>query len=168
MSEIVGCDLSNVMALGAWDAQDGTVLELSEARAGDLGRPMLPEHPKSPRVRLAPQATSRPIANWRPLCSGVREDIMAAAGLRSLCDCGTRGRFAHQWLRLAHRESARGWLMRNCHTSGGGHRRSLWRGLVQGGPRLTTVGRYAARARLRTGCWPNRSAGAEEGARQQQ
>ena len=75
---------------------------------------------------------------------------MAAAGLRSLCDCGNRGRFAHQWLRLAHRESAQGWLTRNCHTSGGGHRRSLWRGLVQGGPRLTTVGRYAARAQLFT------------------
>ena len=52
------------------------------------------------------------------------------------------------WLTQSRRGAG---LRRNCHTSGGGHRSSLWLGLVPGGPRLT-VGRYAARARLRTGC----------------
>ena len=135
-----------------WDARDSTALEPSAAGAENPSVLSREHLNKTSRLVSPPRPRAGLIANRRPLCSGVREDIMAAAGLRSLCDCGTRGRFAYQWLRLAHTESARGWLTRNCHTSGGGHRRSLWPGLVQGGPRLT-VGRYAARARLRTVGW---------------
>ena len=32
------------LEFGAWDAQDGTVLEFREAGTGDLGRPMLSEY----------------------------------------------------------------------------------------------------------------------------
>ena len=94
-----------------WDARDSTALETSVTGAENTSV-LSPEHlNKTSRLVSPPRPRAGLIANRRPLCSGVREDIMTAAGLRSLCDCGTRGRFAYQWLRLAHTESARGWLM---------------------------------------------------------
>ena len=94
-----------------WDARDSTALEPNAAGAGNPSV-LSPEHlNKTSRLVSPPRPRAGLIANRRPLCSGVREDIMDPAGLRSLCDCGICGLFAYQWLRLAHTELARGWLM---------------------------------------------------------